>query len=139
MFSNQHTKLVFCSSNRFFCDPPKNISEKFTWPEFHDQTKWMEGNHILSSDIWSIVFTDWFIKCYNGCIFFLYTLNLSIFLPLKPAIFGIANAQNSSQHSTHNFISITRWNTFKSSTYNFEGVCRASFLLLQERLLWRLW
>ena len=29
-FLNQHTKLVFCSNNAFYCDPPKNISDKFT-------------------------------------------------------------------------------------------------------------
>ena len=37
---------------------------------FYVQTYLMEGNHMLSPDIWRRWFTDWFIKCYDGYIFY---------------------------------------------------------------------
>ena len=50
----------------------------------------MGGNHILSTDIGSKSFTDWFIKYYCGS-FFLSGINLSTFHPLKPVIYKTDN------------------------------------------------
>ena len=54
-----------------------------SWPNL------MDGRNPYSQKC----FTDWFIKCYDGCIF-LSCMNLSIFLPLNPAIYRIGNAPN---------------------------------------------
>ena len=52
----------------------------------------MGGNHILSPDIGE-KYSDWFMKCYYGCIF-LSGINLSVFLSLNLAIYRIGSAQN---------------------------------------------
>ena len=70
IFINQYTKLFFCSNNPFFyCNPPKNISDKFTLLEsfegFYHQvwSQWLiklfnvnyERKHKLIVDLWMLI------------------------------------------------------------------------------------
>ena len=45
-------------------------STKYNKPfKFISWSNFLEGHHILSPDVWDKTFTDWFKKCYEGCIF----------------------------------------------------------------------
>ena len=75
--SNREIYFTLQSNNTKYIKPFKLIS----WPNF------IEGYQNLSPSIWCKIFTDWFVKCSDGCIFTIWSKFVHFFLPLNHAIY----------------------------------------------------